>query len=121
MSDDDAPFARVWLALIRGGLQPVDVRDFVGVRFEARGEGQYRFVATTRAVRDGRYLETTFRAEPTWMPIAIRFDRLTQRGKGTPAPWTGDDLQELAFEVAREPNTGGWLEIDNVRFERTIP
>lgn len=121
MSDDASPFARVWLALTRGSLQPVDIREFSGVRFDARGEGTYTFVATTRAVRDGRYFETTFRAEPVWMPIAIRFDRLAQPGKGSPTPWTGDDLLELAFELARDPGTGGWLEIDNVRFERTIP
>jgi hypothetical protein len=30
--------------------------------------------------------------------------------------WTGTDLLEIAFQIARDPGQMGWLELDNLRF-----
>jgi hypothetical protein len=115
MSESDHPFARAWLALARGDLQPADVSHFAGLRFDARGEGTYRVSLPTRGVRDGRYYQASFNSGPAWAPVTIPFATLTQRGNGPKVPWTGTDVLEIGFDVDREPASVGWLEIDNVR------
>jgi Complex I intermediate-associated protein 30 (CIA30) len=115
MSQSERPFARAWLALTRGDLQPVDVSGFTGVRFDARGEGRYRIALPTRGIRDGRYYHATFAGAPAWTPVTVPFATLEQTGKGPGVPWSGTDVLEIDFDINREPDTVGWLEIDNLR------
>jgi len=118
MSESEHPFARAWLALARGDLQPGDLSRFTGVRFEARGEGTYRLTLPTRGVRDGRYYQATFSGAPAWAPVTVPFATLLQTGKGPSVPWSGTDVLEITFDIDREPASTGWLEIDNLRLYR---
>jgi len=115
MSESEHPFARVWLALARGDLQPADVSHFSGVQFDARGEGTYRVALPARAVRDGRYHHATFTGSPAWMPVTVPFATLKQSGTGPAVAWSGRDVLEIGFDIDREPGAVGWLEIDNLR------
>jgi imidazolonepropionase-like amidohydrolase len=115
MGQGAAPFVRAAMPLSREG-RPVDVSRFRGIRFDARGEGRYRIVFVTRDVADGRYHESYFSGSPIWTPVGIPFASIGQNGKGGHAPFTGRDLIEIRFEVARDAGQLAWLELDNVRF-----
>jgi imidazolonepropionase-like amidohydrolase len=115
MSQSEHPFARAWLALARGDLQPADISGFTGVRFDARGEGSYRISLPTRGIRDGRYYHATFTGAPAWTAVTVPFATLEQTGKGPRVPWSGTDVLEIGFDIDREPESVGWLEIDNLR------
>jgi imidazolonepropionase-like amidohydrolase len=114
MSESEHPFARVWLALARGDLQPADISHFTGLRFDVRGEGPYRVMLPTRAVRDGRYFGAAFTGSPAWTSVIVPFSTLQQSGNAH-ATWSGTDVLEIDFDIDREPGTVGWLEIDNVQ------
>ena len=109
------PFARAALRLDAGD-RPVDVSRFRGLRFDARGEGRYRVVFVTRGVADGRYHESYFSGSPLWTPVNIPFASVGQTGPGEHVQWTGRDVVEVRFEIARDAGRLGWLELDNVTF-----
>jgi imidazolonepropionase-like amidohydrolase len=115
MAEKERPFVRVSVPLSRGALEPVDARAFRGVRFDARGEGEYRVLIPTREVRDFAYYQAPFKAAGRWETITIEFSSLRQGGAKA-AAWTGADLLMLTFEIARQPGEIGWLELDNIRF-----
>jgi imidazolonepropionase-like amidohydrolase len=115
MGDTGEPYARITVSLSHDG-HPADVSQFRGLRFDARGQGRYRVVFVTRSVTDGRYHESFFSGSPLWTPVSIPFGTLGQTGAGTHVKWTGTDLLEIAFQIARDPGQVGWLELDNVRF-----
>jgi hypothetical protein len=107
--------ANVTVRLARDG-RPLDVSRFHGLRFDARGEGRYRVIFVTRGVADGRYHESYFSGSPLWTPVNLPFASIGQTGAGTRVAWTGQDLVEIVFSIARDPGELGWLELDNVRF-----
>jgi hypothetical protein len=115
MGDTAEPYARITVMVAHDG-HPADVSQFRGIRFDARGQGRYRVVFITRSVTDGRYHESFFSGSPLWTPVSIPFGTLGQTGAGTSMKWTGSDLLEIAFQIAREPGQMGWLELDNLRF-----
>jgi hypothetical protein len=115
MGDSGEPYARVTVALAHDG-HPADVSQFHGLRFDARGQGRYRVAFVTRSVTDGRYHESYFSGSPLWTPVSIPFASLGQTGAGVHVKWTGTDLLEIAFQIARDPGQVGWLELDNLRF-----
>ena len=112
----DRPFVRTSLPLSRGAIEPVDVRGFRGIRFEARGDGNYRLIVPTRAVRDNGDYQALFTASAQWKTVTIEFSSLKQSNTQTPIAWTGTDLLMLTFEIARQAGETGWLELDNIRF-----
>jgi imidazolonepropionase-like amidohydrolase len=118
MSDTDAPNARAVLPLAKGAVEPVDASAFHGIRFQARGEGDYRLIVPTRAVRDFAYFASTFEAGPRWKSVKIPFATLRRAKPRQPAAWTAQDLLMLQFELSRPATTAAWLEIDNLRFYR---
>ncbi len=115
MGDTAEPYARITVSIGHDG-HPADVSQFRGLRFEARGQGRYRVVFVTRSVTDGRYHESFFSGSPLWTPVSIPFGTLGQSGAGLRVKWTGTDLLEIAFQIARDPGQIGWLELDNLRF-----
>jgi hypothetical protein len=115
MGENGEPYARITVALSHDG-HPADVSQFHGLRFDARGQGRYRVVFVTRGVTDGRYHESFFSGSPLWTPVSIPFGTLGQTGAGPHVKWTGGDLLEIAFQIARDPGQMGWLELDNLRF-----
>lgn len=118
MSEKDHPYVRVSVPLSPGAVQPADARAYRGIRFEARGAGDYRLLAPTRAVRDSNYYSAHFRAEGRWKVVTIPFRVLRQAPDRTPAQWTAADLLMLSFEIARPAGENGWLELDNIGFYR---
>ena len=114
MSEKDRPFGRVNVPLSRGAIEPVDAREFRGVKFDVRGDGDYRLLVPTY---NAATFQAPFKAAPQWQTISIDFSSLKpQPAQGL--PWRGDDLLMLSFEIARKTGELGWLEIDNVRFYR---
>jgi hypothetical protein len=107
--------ARVTVRVAQDG-RPLDVSRFHGVRFDARGQGRYRIIFISRGVTDGRYHESNFSGSPLWTPVSIPFASVGQAGKGDRQPWTGRDLVEIVFLLARDPGDFGYLELDNLRF-----
>ena len=93
------------------------MRAFRGVRFEVRGEGNYRLVVPTREVRStAAYFQAPFQANAKWETVSIDFAALKQEGTRAASVWTGEDVLMLSFEVARRAGEVGWLELDNIRF-----
>jgi hypothetical protein len=62
-------------------------------------------------------LQAPFKASPQWRTVRIDFSSLKQP-QGQSAPWPGDKLRMLSFEIARAAGAFAWLEIDNLRFYR---
>jgi imidazolonepropionase-like amidohydrolase len=116
MSEKDRPYIRINLPLNRGAIEPVDAREFRGVRFDARGDGNYRLIIPTSGVRDSAYFQAAFKADSQWQTVSVDFSSLTQAGGRTAVKWKGDDLLMLNFEIARPAGSFVWLELDNVRF-----
>ena len=114
MSEKDRPFGRVNIPLSRGAIEPVDAREFRGVRFDARGDGDYGLLVSAY---DAPTFQSLFKASPQWRTIRIDFSSLNQPETQS-GPWPGDKLRMLSFEIARPAGAFAWLEIDNVRFYR---
>ncbi len=104
MAEKERPFARVTVPLSRGGVEPVDASRFRGVSFDARGEGEYKFVAAEYGFRES---SVPFSADANWKAFRIAFAQIEAKT---------DALLSLSFEMARRPGASGWLELDNVRF-----
>ena len=119
MSLQERPFARINLPISRGAIEPVDVSGFRGVRFDARGDGEYKLIVQTREIRVPRtYYQAPFKAEAGWGTVSVEFSTLRQANTQMPKPWTGKDVQALTFELARGAGEVSWLELDNLRFFR---
>ncbi len=114
MSEKERPFGRVNIPLSRGAIEPVDARQFSGVQFDARGDGDYQLLVSAY---DAPNFQFPFKASPQWQTIRIDFSSFRQP-QAQSAPWPGDRLRMLSFEIARPAGAFGWLEIDNVRFYR---
>ena len=107
MTESQTPYVRLDLPLTPGAIEPSKVTKFRGVTFSARGDGEYRFIITTRM---GRF-EAKFMASAKWTPIHILFTQLESK-----APWTGLDATMVSFEVRRPEGEESWLEVDDVSF-----
>jgi hypothetical protein len=114
MSEKERPFGRVSVPLSRGAIEPVDARAFRGLKFDARGDGDYQLLVSTYTAPDA---QTQFNASPQWRTINIDFSSLKQL-QAQSLPWRRDQLRMLSFEITRNAGEFGWLEIDNVRFYR---
>ena len=116
MSDVQRPFVRLNVPLSRGAIEPVDASEFRGVRFDVRGDGEYRLRLPTREVRNSAHYQTPFKANGRWQSVSIDFSSLKQEPTKSPTAWTGKDLLMLSFEIVRKSGDFGWLELDNIRF-----
>ncbi len=116
MSVGERAFVAVSVPLNRGGIEPADTTQFRGIRFDVRGDGEYRLLVPTRAIRNGNFYQANFTAAATWQTVSIDFAALKQRDQAQPVPWTGTDVLSLSFIIPRPAGSVGWLELDNVRF-----
>jgi imidazolonepropionase-like amidohydrolase len=114
MSEKDRALGRVDIPLSRGALEPVDASAFRGVRFDARGEGDYQLIASAYGAPN---FHASFKASPQWQTIRIDFSSLKQI-QGDSVSWPGDKLRMFSFEIARAAGSFAWLEIDNLKFYR---
>jgi imidazolonepropionase-like amidohydrolase len=116
MSEKAHPYARLDLPLSPGAVEPVDASAFQGVRFEARGDGEYRLMVAVRSARDRSAFSAQFTASSEWKEVRIPFSALRQPASAEKVKWTARDMLMLTFEIARPAGGEGWLELDNVRF-----
>jgi len=114
MSEKDRPFGRANIPLSRGAIEPVDASAFRGVRFDARGDGDYQLIVSAYEAPD---FQAAFKASPQWRTIRIDFSSFAQE-EAQSVRWSGDKLRALSFEIARPAGAFAWLEIDNLRFYR---
>jgi imidazolonepropionase-like amidohydrolase len=114
MSENDRALGRVDIPLSRGAIEPVDASAFRGVRFDARGDGDYQLIASAY---DAPNFQAPFKASPQWRTIRIDFSSLRQP-QAQSASWPSAKLRTLSFEIARPAGAFAWLEIDNLRFYR---
>jgi imidazolonepropionase-like amidohydrolase len=114
MSEKDRALGRVDIPLSRGAIEPVDATAFRGVSFDVRGDGDYQLIASAYGAPN---FHAPFKASPQWRTIRIDFSSFRQP-QAQSAPWPGDKLRMLSFEIARPAGTFAWLEIDNLRFYR---
>lgn len=113
MSIKPKPYAGVIIPLTRGSIQPVDARAFKGVRFEARGDGDYGLGVTASS---GRWA-APFKAGSTWQTVEVPFSALKPASeRGAKGEWTASDLTEVEFMGGRKGGEKFWLEVDNVVF-----
>jgi imidazolonepropionase-like amidohydrolase len=103
MAEKDQPFARMNLPLSRGAVQPVDASAFHGVQFDVRGDGEYRLLMPSRALKT---YSSIFAGSGKWQTVKVPFD----------PGWDVTELLMLQFEMARGAGESAWLELDNVRF-----
>ncbi len=105
MSEKEHPFIEVTVPLRPGGIEPVDISAYKGVRFDVRGEGDYHLIAVTRSVRNFEYPSAGFRADNKWRTVKV------------PLPALRDALT-LSFQAARPAGAQVWIELDNVELYR---
>jgi hypothetical protein len=103
MAEKDRPFARMNLPLSRGAVQPVDASAFHGVQFDVRGDGEYRLLMPSRALKT---YSSIFAGSGKWQTVKVPFNPC----------WDVTELLMLQFEMARGAGESAWLELDNVRF-----
>jgi imidazolonepropionase-like amidohydrolase len=104
------PKTQVILPLTPGSVGRVDVRRYAGVRFDVRGQGKYDFSITTLS---GTWSQP-FEATSKWSAVSVPFSALAPANEG--ALWSGQDLFDLRFAIARPGGATAWMEIDNVEF-----
>lgn len=107
MAMKDNPRVFVNLPLSLGGYTPNDVSRFEGVRFDARGDGEYAVRFNTG---DG-VVSADFDADHKWRPIKIQFSDTDAE-----ADQNLDTLFSIAIGGSREAGEKLWLELDNVEF-----
>lgn len=94
------------------------VKDYEGVRFYARGDGNlYEFQALTTSVADNNWYRTEFVPTQDWVLYEFPFENLAQSPYwGKKVKWTGKDLYGFSFQTAEGPHEKFWIEIDQLAF-----
>ena len=119
MSEKERPFARVNVPLNRGAVEPVDAREFRGVQFDVRGDGEYRLLIPIYNTRNGSaHFAAPFTGAPQWRTVKLDFSEFKRSAANSSSQWTGTDLLMLSFELARPAGSFGWLELDDIKFYR---
>lgn len=82
-----------------------DLSEYAGVRFWARGNGEFRLQALQPTITDtDNYESATFRATPEWKPVTVWFKDLKQEGWGVVEPLTLNTL--TGFSLLTMPEVG---------------
>ena len=77
---------------------PVDLSDYQAIRFDARGNGFYRFFFIQPTIDDwDDYSAKVIKASPDREQITINFSDLKQAGWGVQKPFTPDQLNKANF------------------------
>ncbi len=110
-------FAGLHFPLVPGDAEVMDVSQFTGVRFHARGDGQnFYLVLVTKGIKDYDYLTYLFTPSAEWKDYVVPFSKLKQLGFGAPAKWTGKDLQAVRFQIQTfgPPIANYKLDVDSI-------
>ena len=76
--------------------------------------GAYQLIVS---VYDAPNFQSPYNASPQWRTFSFEFSSLSPP-EAKSAPWSGDKLRMISFEIARPAGAFAWLEIDNLRFYR---
>lgn len=108
MAYKDDPFAGVTFPLSRGGVEPVDLSDYQGLRFDVRGDGGAYQV---RLRGPGGVSLAEVVADAEWRTVDVPFEafRSSRRSLETEALFF-----DLTVRASREGGEAVWLELDNV-------
>ena len=80
---------------------PVDLSAYSGVRFWARGKGQFRFRSLQPTITDwDDYSTSLLPASPDWAPVTIWFHDLRQEGWGVSLEFSRKSLTGFVIESA---------------------
>ncbi len=78
---------------------PMDLSSYSGLRFWARGQGQFRVRTLEPTITDyDDYSTSLFKATESWQPITIWFRDLRQEGWGVNLPFTQNALTGFSIE-----------------------
>lgn len=96
-------------ARLEASLKPqnetADLTGYSGLRFWARGKGEFRLQALQPTITDtDNYESATIKATPEWQPVTIWFKDLKQEGWGVVEPLTPATL--TGFSLLAMPNVG---------------
>ncbi|MBB6228714.1 imidazolonepropionase-like amidohydrolase [Polymorphobacter multimanifer] len=114
MAVKEAPYAGFAVPLTRGSVVPVDVSSFKGVRFDLKGDGDYRIRINGL---DGAWEAAVTGAEQ-WASKEIPFSAFkpVARGRQGGASWTGQDVTQVELGGTRPGGQRMWLQVDNISF-----
>lgn len=118
LSSKATAFASAILPLSRGQVEPADLRQYKGLRFQIRGDVSDVVLAlrTAGPVRWQKKIDAT----GTWAQVEVPFTQLegiAGRNRGTsPVSWSGDDLVGISFAGHGTPGKKIWFQIDDVGF-----
>lgn len=95
----------------------VDVSPYKALRFWAQGDGTpVRIFLENAGITDGDYYQTVFIPDSTWRQYIIPLSQFTQRGFGTPKPFTGVDMKSVIWLNAIATGQVMQLALDQVTF-----
>ncbi|GAF83839.1 unnamed protein product, partial [marine sediment metagenome] len=78
---------------------PADLSDYKGIRFDARGNGFYRFFFNQPTIDDwDTYSAKIMEVSHDWKEVTIKFKDLRQAGWGFQRPFTPGELSNAKFE-----------------------
>jgi hypothetical protein len=99
-------------------LEGQSVKDYEGIRFYARGDGNlYEIQALTTSVKDNNWFRTEFVPTQDWTLFEFPLANLAQSPYwGKKVPWTGKNVFGISFQTAEGPYENFWIEIDQVAF-----
>lgn len=112
MTEAQRPFGRLILPLRPGGIEPVDASQWHGVEFLIRGEGKYDLILAGA----GASYRASVTSTGVWKKVRVPFSAFAASNSNPLSAEASKSLFTLAFEVARAPGEGVWLELDDVVF-----
>lgn len=114
MALKEAPYAGFAVPLTRGSVVPVNLSGYTGVRFDLKGDGEYRL--RINGV-DGSW-DAAVRASEEWTTVEVPFSALgpVARGRQAGKPWAGNDLTQIEIGGTRPGGQRMWLQVDNIAF-----
>lgn len=116
MSAKTSPTAGVVLPLSLGGVEPVDLTRWRGVKVDVRGDGGV-YEVRLRGQHGAWRAEIPAGSQWTTMEVPFSaFEAIPQRGGAAGPTWTGENLFELRLGGSRAAGSMMWLEADNVSF-----
>ncbi len=105
MGAEKNSWAAAVLPLTPGQVTPADLTGYRKIRFQARGEGEYRLQIARRSIRDYAYPSFPFEAGAKWRRVEIPVSEI-------------DDATAVYFRFDRPPGSTAWLELDDIELVR---
>jgi hypothetical protein len=115
MAVKDKPEASVVIPLTAGSIVPGDVKQYKGVKFEIRGDGDYEVALNTL----GGEWTAPVKGSGQWSTVTVPFASLKHakgRAEYKSDSWTGDNVTDIVVKAARKGGEKAWFELDNVSF-----